>query len=111
MTDPGADRALNPFSNYSNVALADAMGDIEATVKTATERRDLAREEMSRRKLASLEGARFVVTKDVKTEKRFDAGAAKLTMGAAWYAGFQKPGTRTTFTVTAKAPESLGVPA
>ena len=102
---------LNPFSNFSNLALADAMGDLEATIKTATERRDFAREEMTRRHLSALEGSRFTVTKDVKSEKRFDSAAAKAKMGLDWYATFQKPGSRTTYTVTVRPLEQLGVPA
>ena len=101
----------NPFSNYSNLALADAMGDIDVVMKSAKERQDLAREEMTRRHLSSLEGARFTVTKDVKSEKRFDAVAVKAEMGAVWYASFQKPNSRTTYTVTPRPPEQLGVPA
>lgn len=116
MSDDSAAKAINPtaptaFANYSNLALADAMGDLEEVIRTATARRDLAREEMTRRHLSALEGARFVVTKDTKTEKRFDAKAVKAQMGAAWYANFQKPGSRTTYTVTPRPAEQLGVPA
>ena len=93
---------------FSNVALADAMGDIDVVLKGAKERQDLAREEMDRRHLSSLEGARFTVTKDVKSEKRFDSAAVKAKMGAAWYATFQKPNSRTTYTVTPRPPEQLG---
>ena len=103
--------AENPFTRFSNVALADAFGDVESVVKSATERRDALRDEMTRRHLFALEGARFTVTKDVKSEKRFDSAAAKKKMGLAWYATFQKPGSRTTYTVTPKPPEELGVPA
>ena len=66
---------------------------------------------MTRRQLSSLDGARFVVTKDVKNEKRFDSAAAKAKMGLAWYERFRKPTTRTTYTVMPRAPEQLGVPA
>lgn len=102
---------VNPFSNHSNVALADAMGDIDATISTAQKRQKLAREEMTRRKAASLEGVRFVVTKATETELRFDSTRVKAEMGEAWYAQFRYPNPRTTYTVTAKPIEQLGVPA
>ncbi len=108
-TEPTTD--ANPFARISNLALADAMGDNDVVLKRAKARQDLLRAEMDRRHLSSLEGARFTVTKDVKSEKRFDSVAVKAKMGAAWYASFQKPNSRTTYTVTARAPEQLGVSA
>ncbi len=101
----------NPFERYSNVALADAMGDNDVVLKAATDRREQMRDVMDRRQLSSLDGARYIVTKDVKSEKRFDSKAVKAKMGMAWYAQFQKPGTRTTYTVTPRAPEQLGAQA
>ena len=116
MTSESAAMAINPqaaglFSNYDNVALADALGDLEAVIKTAQARQKAAREEMVRRKLHSLDGARFFVTRSVGTEKRFDSEAVKATMGLDWYAQFQKSGSRTTYTVTAKALAQLGLSA
>ena len=104
--EPAAD--ANPFAHFSSVALADAMGDIDVVLKGAKERQDLAREEMNRRRLSSLEGARFTITKDVKSEKRVDSAAVKAHLGAAVYASFQKPNSRTTYTVTPRPPEQLG---
>ena len=116
MTSESAAMAINPqaaslFSNYDNVALADALGDLEVVIKAAQARQKAAREEMVRRKLHSLDGARFFVTRSVGNEKRFDSEAVKATMGLDWYAQFQKSGNRTTYTVTAKAPAQLGLPA
>ena len=102
---------VNPFSNFSNVALADAIGDIDKTISTGQKRMKLAREEMTRRKALSLEGARFTVTKATETEMRFDSGKLKAKMGEDWYAQWRYPNPRTTYTVTPKAPEQLGVPA
>ena len=108
-TATAADITANPYHRYSNLALGDAAGDNDVVLKAATARQAQIREVMDFRQLSILEGARFTVTKDVKPEKRFDSKAAKATMGAAWYAQFQKPGTRTTYTVMARPPEQLGV--
>ncbi len=77
-------------------------------MKRAKGRQDQLREEMDRRNTSSLEGARFTVTKDVKSELRVDSKAVKAHLGTALYASFQKPNSRTTYTVTPRPPEHLG---
>ncbi len=103
--------AASPFANFSNGALADALGDIDATIELAQERQKLARAEMTRRHASSLEGARFIVAKATLATHTLDAKGVRLEMGDAWYEARQKPGFRTTYTVTAKPLEELGVSA
>ncbi len=103
--------AASPFANFSNGALADALGDLEATIELAQKRQKLARDEMTRRHANWLDGTRFSVAKATLDTHTLDAKAVRLEMGDAWYEARQKPGTRTTYTVTAKPLEQLGVSA
>ena len=114
MTTGSAASAINPskinvFANYSNVALADALGDIDTQLDILKGREKAAREEMTRRRLNALEGARFTVVKAVSETHSFDGKGVRTEMGDAWYEARLKPGFRTTYTVTSKPLEQLGV--
>ena len=116
MTDGSAAMAINPtaptpFANYSNGALADAMGDIDTQLERLQARQKAARAEMTRRHLSALEGARFLVSKATVSTHTFDGKGVRAEMGDAWYEARQKAGTRTTYSVMPKPPEELGVPA
>ncbi len=60
---------------------------------------------MTRRKVNSIAGARFIVVKAVNEIATFDSKAVRAEMGDDWYEARQRDGTRTTYTVMAKPPE------
>lgn len=101
----------NPFARYSDIALADAIGDIHAVGERNAALMKAAKAEMDRRHRLSLEGLRFAVTKSTETERRLDSKGLKAKYGASWYEGWYKAISRTKWTITAKEPEQLGVPA
>lgn len=101
----------NPFANYSDIALADAMGDLDVQGDRIGDLMKAAKAEVDRRHRLSLVGLRFDVTKSTETERRLDSKGLKAKYGTTWYEGWYKASKRTKWTITPKPPEELGVPA
>ena len=99
------------FANFSNVMLADEMGAIDRQIDVLKAREKAAREEMTRRKLNSIEGARFIIVKSVTETATLDSKGVRTEMGDDWYEARQKAGSRTTYTAIEKSQDPEVTPA
>ena len=88
------------FHNHSDPMLADAIGELDAQAKAATERLKAAKEEFKSRGLGRVHGERFTVTKSQSVRWTLKADDVKQAMGEAWCTQHSRTTPVTKLTVT-----------
>lgn len=71
----------NKFDNLSTADLADEYGDLDGKIKALTERKDALKDEMKRRAVERVEGAKFTVTVSTSARITYDDKAIRAALG------------------------------
>jgi hypothetical protein len=74
---------ISRFHNLSNEALADALGEADARLKSLQMECDAIKAEIKTRGVADLAGENFLVTVRAQFAKRLDAAAVRAFLGEA----------------------------
>jgi hypothetical protein len=72
------------FHNFSNEALADAIGQADAVLKGAEAEVKALKDEFKNRGLLTAAGEHFTVTRSDQFSSRLDVTAVKTFLGEAW---------------------------
>jgi hypothetical protein len=75
----------NPFHNIHNELLADTLGDLDAKIKALQAEAKLVKTELHDRKVETVAGERFQITRTETVRWTLDQKALKEEFGEEWY--------------------------
>jgi hypothetical protein len=92
----------NPFHNIHNELLADTLGDLDAKIKALQAEAKLVKTELHDRKVETVAGERFQITRTETVRWTLDQKALKEEYGEEWYNERSKQAVVESLRITAR---------